>query len=116
MKTIKDLREVLDKNDGTLKIGQLVFTTKEGDDIDVNLDDNLVFWVSKELPDDTLLAEIDGTVSSIIESRIKAQQKNKELKTKLEEMEKNQVDSQFALGKIEAYEKILINRSVTVSS
>jgi hypothetical protein len=147
MKTLKDLREAIIKNEGSLAIGQLRFIHNAGQDVDVHLGSRLVFWISSQDKDEDLLENLRGTISSDVEGldhksdfeqeylckfidnteqffkRIRQNTIEEELRTdladvkkQLAEKEKLVKNSELALGKVEAYEKLLIGRGVTISA
>lgn len=114
MKTIKDLKLVIVSLGGVMKIGGLEFEYKIGQDIDVKLDGDLIMWVSKDIEDDILLAEVLYTVNFDVENGKNARQEVKVLQKTIEELEKATGSNSLALGKVEAYEKILIGRELTI--
>ena len=122
IKTIGDLRNLIEENDNDLVIGEVNFCFKEGEDIDVHFHGSLVQWYSKDNAneitlsesDKTTLSEADKTTSSDIDKMDKTQKDNRELKEKNEELEKRAVEATTAVGKVEAYEKLLIGRTVSI--
>jgi len=116
IKTIGDLRNLIEDNDNNIVIGEVSLTFKDGEDIDVHFHGSLVQWYSKDNADTVLLNEARNTVSSDVEKGDKAQKENRELKEQIEELEKKGVEATLAVGKVEAYEKMLIGRGVTISA
>ncbi len=122
MKTLGELRKLITDNDGVLEIGALKFTYKIGEDVDVKLDEWLVMWLSKNNPDATLLSgknfsktnDIDEMRQTVKEKSENFQNEKKAQET-LMEAEKKLADAQNAIGKVEAYEKLLIGRDITIS-
>lgn len=117
IKTIGDLRKLMVANGGSLKIGSFEFKSAgDGNDIDVNFQDNLVAWYQSISLDDQLLDE-GMTVSSdwdANESK-KLRKTNRDLENEIIEMKGKAKSDELALGKVEAYEKLLIGREITIS-
>lgn len=125
MKTLKDLREMIISNEGNIKIGGINFSHKEGEDVDIKLNDNLIMWFKKNESDEALLSEVEYSTDSDIEEGKRALREERERVTateaveKLEQSQLAEVTKQLAevslaLGKVEAYEKMLIGRTVTL--
>ena len=122
MKTLGELRQLIIEHDGTLQIGALKFTYATEEDIDINFDGQLVMWFSKDKSDDCLLsAETFSISTDVNEAREALKEKNdgkrEECKAKeaLAEAEKKLTEARYSIGKIEAYEKLLIGRDITIS-
>ena len=121
MKTVRELKELLKANDGKLTIGELEITWRgEGEDIDVHFFDEIAQWYRKDVSDDAPLNDASiYSISETVKNRGVALQEAKANAEKLEKqiaaLEKRIADASLAEGKIEAYEKILIGREITVS-
>lgn len=128
MKTLKDVRSLILQNGGEIKIGNLIFKHEEGKDIDVYIKDRLVFWIHGHETDDSKLDEIYGTIateienlndSSSIENTLRQQitdleMANKEKEKIIYSLKEDSQNNEFVRGKVEAYEKLLISREVTI--
>lgn len=124
MKTIGELRKLLLDNKGEIKIGDLVFSYEEGKDIDINLCNHLLMWLQGNNDDSCLLEKINFSIASEYEEekREKTKEENKTInleleqtKKKLEIIENEKKDFSLFIGKVEAYEKLLMGRDVTIS-
>jgi hypothetical protein len=130
MKTLGDLRELLKANDGKIEIGGISIIGIENQDIDIKYGYQLVAWYSSTQDSENLLDD-DGTFTKDFSFRKKIEGSDKEkiLNEQLEEKEKiieenkkeitgleTMVHSNaLAVGKVEAYEKLLIGREITIS-
>jgi len=122
MKTLQDLRDLISQNDGKITIGALTFSYNKIDeaDIDVHFQNVLIMWFSGTFDATSPLSEM-YTVTSVFEEqkaalREKMEKKKEEANTPapvVAETNKESVE-QFALGKVEAYEKILMGRDLTI--
>lgn len=121
IETIGDLREVIKQNGGELKIGKLTLAYEENGDIDINFDDSLIQWFSASnndtfsLTDEATYTYQDSPTQVREEEGVKWKE-YREMEKKLAELEKTATDNNLALGKVEAYEKILIGRAFTVEA
>lgn len=109
IKTIEDLRRLIDENGGKITIGKLTISMNNVDaraDIDIKLGHELKYWVLSTIEDTTLL---DGEDVLSVLYRPEAPNKEQE-KTRKERII---VDNKFE-GMVEAYEKILIGREITI--
>lgn len=121
MKTLKDLRKIIINNGGELKIGALKLTYDEGKDVNIFLDTSLVMWVASGETDRCLLADVAHTVNSDVseaqtaleEKREGRRQENKAQEA-VDEANKKLAEAATAIGKVEAYEKMLIGRTVSL--
>lgn len=115
MKTVKDLRVLLKANGGKINIGKLRISSEGvGQDIDVNLNDNLLMWISQSDPDKELLENV-GTINFDFENFGNSKKEIEtltKLNTELETTLKSS-NTDILKGKIEAYENILIGRDIT---
>lgn len=120
MKTVKDLERLLSSVKGNLEIGKLSICQEQGDvsdkDIDVRFNGNLIMWLTAgSWEDDTLLKNAGWTISSDVEEGEVAKKKVIKLDKELEDARKQIEEKSLALGKVEAYEKLFIGRSITVN-
>lgn len=131
MKTIKDLKDLLKLNEGKIEMGKIVITTDitNTSDIDIKFDGDLMQWFSSVCKDEDLLSEEStySTESSFIKNKESAKdindlnyqlrRKNEEIEKLTEEIKKIKVENlpDIYKGKIEAYEKLLIGRDLTIS-
>ena len=125
IKTIRDLKNLIGVNMG-LKIGCISFEyPNEGGDIDIELNGQLLAWFDKPA-DETLLEDVNSTVSSDFTGLkekidgLKEEKREIEIKFKEIETERNTLleikkSGELALGKVEAYEKLLIGRDLNIS-
>jgi hypothetical protein len=123
---IKQLRELIIESDGKLVIGKLSFEMKKDEDgkdgdIDIHFNEHLIQWVKsetdgeKELSDD----EICNVQSDFLEFKDKlfeAQRAKIKAEEMVEEIKLASVSSELLKGKVEAYEKMLIGRGVTLTN
>lgn len=131
MKTIKDLRDLLSANDGKIKIGSLTISTSqnEREDIDIHFDNRLLTWIRRVENDDGLLEKSstslngDFDTDSLQKDNILHLDKISSLEVELQSTKKELDNalllvrnSELALGKVDAYEKILLGRHLTVSA
>lgn len=105
MKTLGELRKIIIENNGEFKIGGLIFKHSAGNDVDVHLDGRLIMWFETGEKDDALLTD---KIYSIITTEEKTQDIGTDNTAK-------DIEKAVALGKVEAYEKILIGRDLTIS-
>lgn len=126
MKTVGELRKLISECDGKLIIGKIYFAYKEEGDIDINLDGKLASYIRSSVSDETNLA--DGCIDYIYDFWDKLEPKDDDkddvislLKDKVAELEKENVEIKECAvsyskkkGMVEAYEKILIGRELTV--
>lgn len=131
MKTIKDLRDLLSANGGKIKLGSLMINTSqnEREDIDFHFDNRLLTWIRKVENDDDLLEKSYTSLNGDFDTS-SLQKDNSlhldrisslevELQSTKKEMDKALLlvrNSELALGKVDAYEKILLGRHLTVSA
>lgn len=131
MKTIKDLRDLLSANGGKVKIGSLTISTSqnEREDIDIHFDNRLLTWIRKVENDDGLLEKSftslngDFDTDSLRKDNFLHLDKISSLEVELQSTKKELDNalllvrnSELALGKVDAYEKILLGRHLTVSA
>lgn len=131
MKTIKDLRDLLSANGGKIKLGSLTISTSqnEREDIDIHFDNRLLTWIRKVENDDGLLEKSSTSLNGDFDTgslqkdnslhldrisslEVELQSTKKELDNALLLVR----NSELALGKVDAYEKILLGRHLTVSA
>lgn len=121
IKTIKELRDLIIENEGTLTIGaiKVKYSNDAGhSDIDVYLNGDLITWIGEGADDEDLVGE-GYSISSDFESfKDKLRNSIKEVEALTEEL-KNTKDfaqgNDLLKGKVEAYEKLLLERTVTIS-
>lgn len=127
MKTVKDLRDLVQANDGQINIGGLVIATNKDERTDINIrwKGKLLTWVrgieldgcdlsnvDTKLTDDFI---VDKTTEVSLGSEITRLKENlngiaKENSRLLEMVKQNDL----AVGKVEAYEKLLIGREISI--
>lgn len=122
MKTLGELRETIVSNGGELQIGALVFKCQSDTDVDVHFDGQLIMWFPKNEAGSALLCDKVFSISGDVdEARAALKRKRdgerEEHKTNefLAEAVKKELIAQNAIGKVEAYEKLLIGRNITIS-
>lgn len=128
MKTVKDLKDlVLAQEAKVLKIGSLEFRCDgEDQDVDVYINDKMAAWVSSGNANDTPLEEVNLNVDSAVfrgeeelsevkSDNRKLRKANEKLEERLEAVKEQYDANHVALGKVEAYENILLGRDLTVS-
>lgn len=127
LKTIGDLKRLI-RLEGELKIGSNGITfayPNDGGDIDISLGGKLFAWFGAP-SDETMLEDAMYQVSSDFTNLqdkiddLKGENRVLEVKFKEVENEKNSLlevkkNNELALGKVEAYEKLLIGRDLTIS-
>lgn len=139
LKTLKDLKNLLDENDGEIRIGKLVIRY-DADKTNIDFADGTKYyaWINSDnfVKDDKELSELSISFDPSFENRestnqelINTQTKNKELqnaqvsiKSEVEKLQnefENKHSSDFQnlnknIGMVEAYEKILLNRKITI--
>ena len=116
MKTIADLKVLIHSHDGELKIGSLRFTHQDGEDIDIHLDGDLVAYLTKDDNDETNLTDVELMVMDNIKRGREALSNERKIKKELEEANEAKHDALTAIGKVEAYEKLLLGRTITISA
>ncbi len=117
MKTVGDLRKFISEHSGELVLGSLSFEMPAGPggDIDVHLLGDLITWFPKGTSDDEPLASSTMCNLEIKEGK-EAKAEVSRLKEEMENIKKILPPTDlFALGKVEAYEKLLIGRNITIS-
>lgn len=116
MKTIGDLRELITDEGGPLVIGAIKISYQgKGDDIDVYLEDDLVMWFPSSNEDSGRLDDAGNySVDSRIHEGFEVLQAERKATRKLEEAEKKLAEAAHAIGKVEAYEKLIIGRELTI--
>lgn len=130
IKTLKDLRDILRANDGKLEIGKIKLNLSGNDgnpDVDVYVNEKLAFWTKNS--DETSMIDAEYSLNQDwdyddLQKRINAldqkvtdlETENKTLQSDKEDLLKIKKDSEQAMGKVEAYEKMLMGRSVTISA
>jgi hypothetical protein len=120
LETVGDLRELIKANNGVLNIGTLTFKFDSDlkGDIDVNHRGSLVMWISKgvgnaESLDSTETYSTTGVFDDKTEEpdpQIEIDRLNAEVR----KLKKENVEASLAVGKVEAYEKLLIGRELTI--
>ena len=117
METVGHLKFDIGKNGGfELKIGQLSFEYEGGEsDIDIKLEDDLIAYVPSGTSDDTALKDVELSVMGDIKRGKEALREERKATKLMEEAEKIRQESILAVGKVEAYEKLLIGRDITIS-
>lgn len=116
IKTVGDWRKLIDDNGGVLKINKLTLEYSANEDIDVKFDGDLLQWLGEEEKDETSINEAYWTVDSDYEKHKESNKENIQLKVKITELEKTIESASKDTGKVEAYEKILIGRTVSVGA
>ena len=116
MKTIGDLRQLIKENGEALVLGELVFTWKDGEDIDIKFQGRLIQWIQETVSDETELHAAETSQSSDIERAFEKKKNTEALEAKIVDLEKKLQENALSIGKVEAYEKLLIGRGVTISA
>jgi len=119
IKTVGDLRNIIRQNGGSLVIGQIKIDYIEGSDIDIYFDDSLVQWYNSSCEDsDSLINEeaynFTDSPSQIREKEGNSRKKLREAEEKIIELEKNIDKNNLTVGKVEAYENILLGRDLVL--
>ena len=134
MNTLGDLKKVILESEGKLKIGglSLSYSGNADSDVDIKLNGNLTAWISSDKEDDLELSGIDLTIkediSSLKEDLNVLREKIRDLKKGNEEFDETLKkkddligalkiklkDDNLSLGKVEAYEKLLIGRTLSI--
>lgn len=112
--------------------GDVVAESTYYSDIDIKLDGVLLQWINSGTPDHTLLSELGkrSTIDSLLPSSIVDDKEKENALARVDELEKKNVElentilkdrkfeseAQKALGAVEAYEKLLLNRKVTLEN
>lgn len=122
IKTVGDLRKYL-IGVTHIRIGALTFYYTDEKDIDVKFQEELIMWWPAAVGDEVLLSSEEDAKSTETLADLKgdARKVTKDLlaaNEKIEELEKsgglvNQLGER-AMGKVEAYEKLLIGRRVVL--
>ena len=116
IKTIQDLDNLIQDNDGKLVIGSIVFERNDND-IDVRVNDSLVMWFSFSNTDLTEFS-VTGLFSKkqdlVKEELKKVQLENENLVVEVANLNSKIKESGKLAGKVEAYEKLLMHRELTV--
>lgn len=120
MKTVQELRQLVPEHGDKCAIGALVFENNDGD-VDVHFDDDLIQWFSKEVDGVAQLDHEDAFTksSSLSKRREKLAEARSEIERLTEDnagLQKRASEASLALGKVEAYEKLLVGRGVTISA
>lgn len=122
MKTLQDLKQMLTEHNGKLKIGDLEIEYPEGKDIDIRLEGQIAMWIPKEKDNASLLEDkITSIMADIQDGRdaLKREREGLAEVDKIKDMfalaEKKLAEAQNAIGKVEAYEKLLLGRDITIS-
>jgi hypothetical protein len=117
LETVGELRELIKQNGGVLTIGTIAFETEDGKDIDVRHKGELCMWFSSSVSNhETIVGteSVTGVFQEKTTTEINLQEVNEnliaEITTLKSELEKNKL----SLGKVEAYEKLLIGRELTI--
>ena len=121
LRTLGELRELIIENEGVLEIGVLKLTYTLESDVDISLGGQIVMWASRNRPDEAFLTdEIFSIANDINEAKeaLKEKREGKREENNAKELlakaEKKLLEAQNAIGKVEAYEKILIGRDLTI--
>lgn len=129
IKKLGELRKLIEENDGIIHIGRFDIKYSSGADIDFRLDSNLIMWIGSGSDDDELLDGLFHSVDSKFETKkgdgkdevaeLKDQKSKLEKKIleqgdRIEKLVKLYDESKKDLGKVEAYEKLLIGRTVSI--
>lgn len=118
IKTIGELRKKIEE-EGEFKVGVIKVSYDVGGDIDIYFKDRLIQWILADVSGDTLLTDLndsDYSVSTDWDDIDEIKKKNRTLEKRNEELEKIISTEKLALGKVEAYEKLLIGRAITISA
>lgn len=121
LKNVEDLRRLLEDNGNSVQVGKIRITTEgEGQDIDFYVGETLVYWISGVEKAETL-GDIKGTLSSEMtrffensEEVADFRKEKKDMEKKILDMEVKVQEAAGAMGKVEAYEKLLIGREVNI--
>jgi len=120
---IGDLRRLIKEAGGSILIGEAKIKYNEGGDIDVFIGSSLVAWAHSsngdEVPLDQITASTNGdfkkeAVQNLTEMVTEKDKEIVDLREKLERSEQDAKKNELAVGKVEAYEKLLIGRSVSI--
>jgi len=121
MKNLGDLKKLIEENGGVLRIGKLEFKNT-GTDIDIMISDTLVMWIKKDQDGETNLGDLDTSIMDALFNNgdlkrraIESEKQNRELEQENVRLKAEAISSQKAVGKVEAYENILLGREITVS-
>lgn len=120
LQTIEDLKNLLIENNGEIRIGSFKIT--QGSDVDFYLENKLIGWIPSNFDNGRKLEEDVFSKSADIfpnindkDERIASLTKEKEtLEKELKEAENLKIQVDLSLGKVEAYEKLLIGRDITI--
>ena len=125
MKTVGDLKRLIKESGGVLNFGAIRVTyvtpgvDETDNDVDVKHGHDLICWIGAEVSPDTLLEET-GTFTNYVnfEEKMKGSSEKDEIISDLQKevkiLKNNQDENQLAVGKVEAYEKILLGRELTI--
>lgn len=118
IKTVGELiKIILAQPEQELVIGPVrISCEKEDADIDFKVKHHLMAWISGGQNKDTLLKDLEGIVSVDLEQMDELKKKNRLLTENAEEAEKKFSANALAIGKVEAYEKLLVGRKVTIEA
>lgn len=134
-KTVADLKQLVLANEGSINMGKLTIEYKEGQDIDIKLNREILAWIPSGREDTDLLESEETVRYSGILEQLRTENENF-VKTKIEMdslvkdkeeiISKKEVEIQNlkesikendrVFGKVEAYEKLLLGRTVNISA
>lgn len=113
---MKDLRDFLKENGGAVEIGGLKMSIEGGNygggDVNFHVRGKLLGWIHRDVDD---AKELDSTTSVKILDSFSLIEDAKEGEPAGTVVKEADSEKFVAIGKVEAYEKILLGRDVTVS-
>jgi hypothetical protein len=119
MKTVGELRALIQGAGGTLNIGKIAFRLSEGD-VDIHVNDELVQWYSEELDNEALLNDDDiysvmDSVMNRAEYLRKVEAELKRANEEVDDLKRSQGENSLAVGKLAAYETLFVGKNITIS-
>jgi uncharacterized protein YwgA len=121
MKTVKEFRDLITSEGGEINIGCISIKYQEGQDIDIYACDRIFAWLNSNLEDrqnlSDVIVSVENTWSNPSDDKkliIDLENKNSDLDKELSVAKLALRDSGLLIGKIEAYEKLLMGRDLTI--
>jgi len=121
--TVGELRDlVAEQENKKLVLGEITIRLEDGDkDLEIHVFDNLVQWWNVDVDPTTELTNKNQYTVSSSERDVKenwrtATKRVEELEEAIKVAEAKAAESNLALGKVEAYEKMLLNRTVSIGA
>lgn len=134
LNTLGDLRNLLEQNDGIIKIGLFKITNenKRENDIDFNVGGQVALWIPKDAPDEELLSGIEvskmiavfrdagkedaqaNKIMQLNETIANFEEVENGFKKQIEQLEVIIKQKSLTEGMVVAYEKILLGRGLTI--